>query len=99
MTAIVVPLIATPSQELSIQLGRQPCQLKIYAKAFGLFIDVYVNDALIVGGVIARDRDRIVRSTYLGFKGDLLFVDTTGTKDPAYPGLGKRFLLVYDDLL
>lgn len=37
----------------------------------------------------------IVRSAYLGFIGDLAFIDTQGTSDPIYAGLGTRFQLVY----
>ena len=97
MTRQVVPLIATPSQTLSISLGGQPCQLKVYAKAFGLYVDVAVNDAPIINGVVGRNLTRIVRDGYLGFAGDLYFVDTTGQDDPTYQGLGARFLLIYDD--
>ena len=97
MTRQIVPLSATPSQALSISLGGQPCQLNVYQKAFGLYVDVFVNDALIIGGVVARNLTRIVRSAYLGFAGDLYFVDATGQDDPAYQGLGTRFFLIYDD--
>ena len=97
MTRRIVPLLPTPAQELSIPLGGQPCQLRVYAKAFGIYVDVFVNDALVIGGVVARNLTRIVRSGYLGFTGDLYFVDTTGNDDPAVAGLGGRFVLIYDD--
>ena len=47
-----------------------------------VFVDLYVNDALIIGGVLARNETRIVRDAYLGFVGDLAFVDTQGSADP-----------------
>jgi hypothetical protein len=31
----------------------------------------------------------------MGFIGNLLFVDTQGSSDPTYDGLGSRFSLVY----
>jgi hypothetical protein len=31
----------------------------------------------------------------VGFIGDLIFIDTQGTSDPNYTGLGSRFLLAY----
>jgi len=31
----------------------------------------------------------------IGFPGDLMFVDNLGNSDPASPGLGSRFSLVY----
>lgn len=82
-------------------LGEQLVTLKVYQKFYGLFIDVTVDDALIVGGVICQNRNRIVRSVYLGFVGDLCFLDNQGADDPDYTGLGTRFSLAYltaDDL-
>ena len=54
-----------------------------------------MNDGLIIGGVVAQNRNRIVRSAYLGFVGDFEFVDTQGTDDPIWNGLGTRWLLYY----
>lgn len=99
MTRLAIPLAPTPSQDLSVTLGGQPCQLKVYAKTFGLYVDVYVNDVLIVGGVIARNLVPLVRSAYLGLVGDLYFFDTSGTSDPDFNEFGTRFVLLYDDEL
>jgi len=81
-------------------LGGQSARMSIYQNSTGLFIDVYVNDELIIGGVVCENENRIVRSLYLGFIGDLAFFDTAGTEDPRYAkeatsGLGTRFLLLY----
>lgn len=94
---LIIPLVATPAQTLSIALGGQSVRLNVSQKAFGLFVDVYVSDALIIGGVLARNMARIVRSQYLGFIGDLYFFDTQGELDPTYGGLGSRFVLIYDE--
>ena len=37
----------------------------------------------------------LVRESYLGFIGQLVFVDIQGTDDPYYTGLGLRYLLTY----
>ena len=50
-----------------------------------------------MAGVICQDRNRLVRSAYLGFAGDLMFEDLRGTDDPTADGLGSRFQLVYLD--
>lgn len=92
---LTVPLQATPAQRVSVQLGGQACQITVYQKAFGLYIDLYVNDALIIGGVICENLNRIVRDLYLGFLGDLTFIDTQGDGDPEYSGLGDRYQLLY----
>lgn len=93
---LVVPTKPLPNQQIQVLLDNQPCTLHIYQTAYGLFMDVFVADTLIVAGVICRNANKIVRSVYLGFIGDFVFVDgeTEGT-DPIYTGLGTRFTLVY----
>ena len=90
-----IPMQATPSQVLSIQLATNPVKIQVYQKRTGLFVDIYVNDVPIITGVLCRDRVWIVREAYRGFPGDLTFIDTQGTDDPDYTGLGSRFLLVW----
>lgn len=60
-----------------------------------VFVDLYVNDGLIIAGVLALNQTLIVRDAYLGFIGDLIFWDTQGESDPTIDGLGARFLLTY----
>lgn len=94
----VVPLQPIPNQRVQVQLDGQPCTLDVVQYAFGLFVTVYVADTLIIAGVLAENFNRIVRSLYLGFSGDLAFLDTQGTDDPIYTGLGDataRFQLLY----
>ena len=67
----------------------------VYQKLYGLFIDLYVGGVLIIGGVLCENLNRIVRSLYLGFVGDLTFIDNEGTSDPTYDGLGARYSLAY----
>jgi hypothetical protein len=91
----IVPIQAIPNQTLQAQLANQPCTLNIYQTAYGLFMDVLVNNEPIIFGVIAENLNRIVRSVYLGFIGDFVFFDTQGQTDPVYTGLGSRYLLIY----
>lgn len=92
---LVIPTQPLPNQNLQVQIGDMACSLDIYQNAFALFIDVYVNGALVIGGVIAENLNRIVRNAYLGFTGDLVFFDTQGGADPVYTGLGERYQLIY----
>ena len=69
--------------------------MNIYQKITGLYMDLYVDNALVIGGVICEDRNRIVRSKYLGFIGDFMFYDNHGKSDPTYDGLGNRYTLLY----
>jgi hypothetical protein len=91
----IVPLNAVASQQLQVTLGGQACQLNLYEKSTGLFMDVLVSGSLIIGGVICLNRTVIVRDAYLGFIGDFAFVDTQGADFPVFTGLGTRFLLCY----
>ncbi|CAG4889295.1 phage baseplate plug family protein [Paraburkholderia gardini] len=92
---LTIPLQATPSQSLSAVLGGQNCQINVYQKSTGMYLDLYVSNSPIITATICLDRVRLVRETYLGFIGDLAFADTQGTSDPVYTGLGSRFVLLY----
>lgn len=90
-----IPLRAAPSQSVKVVLDGQNSQIAIYHKAQGLFVDINADGVDIVVGVIARDAVPLVCREYVGFSGNLLFVDTQGSDDPIYSGLGSRFSLMY----
>lgn len=95
---IAVPLKPVPNQTAQIVLGGQSCVLHVYQLDYGLFCDVYVSNRLVIPGVICENLNRIVRSAYLGFSGDLAFWDAAGAddpQDPVYTGIGSRFFLLY----
>jgi len=90
-----IPLSSTPSQKLSVLLAGQNCQISVYQKTTGMYLDLSVNNAAIKSGIACRDRVLLIRHAYLGFVGDLTFFDTQGVDDPEYSGLGARWQLVY----
>lgn len=92
-----VPLQPVPAQSVNINLANQSCQIEVYQKSTGFFCNLSVNNTLLVSGVICQNLNRLVRSAYLGFAGDLCFVDNQGSDDPVYTGLGSRFSLIYLD--
>lgn len=92
---LIVPLQAIPNQTVTTTLNSQVTQLNVYQTYNGLFIDVYLENTLIIGGVIAENQNRIIRSAYLGYSGDFAFIDTHGSNDPDYTGLGIRYFLTY----
>ena len=101
---LTIPTQPLPNQVFNVLLGGQACRIAIAQKSTGMFLNLYVNDALIIGGVLCEVDNRIVRSTYLGFIGDLAFYDTQPSADPLVPanpdqvyytGLGTRYFLVY----
>jgi hypothetical protein len=91
----IIPLSAKPSQQFVIVLGAQNCTIKVYQKRTGMFLDISVASAPVLTAVICQDRVRLIRQDYLGFIGDLAFMDTQGTDAPSYEGLGTRWVLMY----
>lgn len=91
----IVPLAAVPAQTLTVVLNDQVCQIAVRQLSVGVAVDLAVNNAAIVNGVLGFNLNRIVRSAYLGFQGDLAFVDYEGSDDPVYTGFGTRFFLCY----
>ncbi len=92
---LIVPLQPVSSQTVSVSLANQPCTINVRSMSTGLYCDLYVNNTLIIGGVICQNANVIVRDAYLGFVGDIAFLDTQGTDDPVYTGLGTRWVLAY----
>jgi hypothetical protein len=90
-----IALQPVPSQILSVVLAGQNCQIAVYQKTQGLFVDLNVNGADISTAVLAHDVVPLVPTGYLGFSGNLIFTDTQGNSDPTYDGLGGRYQLVY----
>lgn len=90
-----IQLQPVPRQTVQVQLDNQATQINVYQTAYGLFVDVLLNGTAVISGVIAENLNRIIRSAYLGYSGDLVFVDLAGSSDPIYTGIGTRFVLVY----
>jgi hypothetical protein len=91
----IIPLKAAPNQTVTVGLSGQVCQINVRQRRTGLFLDLYVANVLVIAGVLCQDRNPMVRSAYLGFTGDLSWIDTQGTDDPTYDGVGSRWFLTY----
>lgn len=101
---LTIPTLPVPNQVFNVTLAGQACSIAIAQKSTGMYINLYVNDAMIIGGVLCEVANRIVRSAYLGFVGDLAFYDTQPAAAPLVPehpdqvyftGLGGRYFLAY----
>jgi hypothetical protein len=90
-----VPLQPIPSQLSKLVLGGQNCQLTVYQKPQGLFVDIVADDISVSVGTVARDTAMLISRDYVGFAGNLFFIDTQGDEDPHYTGFGSRYSLVY----
>lgn len=92
---LIVPLQPVANQTIAVILGNQNCGINVVQKSTGTFLTLAVNNVPIVTTAICLDRVRIVRTAYLGFIGDLSFIDTQGFDVPQYTGLGTRWQLIY----
>lgn len=89
-------LQSVPSQTLKSLLSGQQTSISLYLLSDGkMYMDVQLNNKLVVSGVLVRNNVKIIRNTYFGFKGDFVVTDTQGSSDPEYTGLGARWQLVY----
>jgi hypothetical protein len=99
--------LGTPPQPITINLYAKeievpvlaPSQIAteppVYEPITPLFIDIYLNDALVIGGVICENNNLIIKNNYFGVIGDFSFWDSQGSDDPQYTGLGSRWYLCY----
>jgi hypothetical protein len=92
---LIIPTDPVQSRTFTIQLADQSCYIKLYQKTTGMYFDLSVAGVPKVQGKIVRNRVKLVRQPYLGFVGDLAFMDTVGNGDPNYRGLGSRWLFMY----
>ena len=98
--SLEIPVIAEPSQTMSVNLSQQSCLIAL--RTLGLAEDAHLYFTLTVAGVpvvtnrICRNVQRILEDAgYHGFQGDFMFIDQQGDTDPAYPDLGTRYVLLY----
>ena len=84
-----------PAQRVSTVLSNQNCQIALNQKAQGIFVDINVNGVDVSLGVLARDGVPLNACPYSSFTGNLFLIDTQGSEDPSYSGLGSRWLLLY----
>lgn len=92
----VVPLSPVPSQTFQIVLGGQNCAMAVYQKGRFIYLDLSVNGSPVLNTKMCPVSSRLLLGRrYLGFVGDLVFMDTQGSDDPQYAGLGTRWVLMY----
>jgi hypothetical protein len=91
----IVPLQASPSQIVTANLGNQNVQINVRQLSTGLYCDVLLSNTPVITNVLCQNLNRIVRDLYLGFQGDLMFLDNLGDSDPVYTGLDSQYSLIY----
>ena len=93
--ACVIDLFTKHIQIPFVPSGGIPTDPPVYKPIDPLFLNLYQNDVLVLGGALCLDRTLIVQNDYFNFNGDFSFIDTKGTEDPQVSGLGSRWQLCY----
>ena len=93
--AVQVTLQPVASQQVQTVLGGQQCQIAVYVKNQCMFLDMIVNGTQVIYAVQCKNLVSLIPTAYLGFVGWLMFIDTQGSEDPKYTGLGSRWQLLY----
>lgn len=93
--AVQVTLQPVASQQVQTVLGGQQCQIAVYVKNQCMFLDMMVNGTQVIYAVQCKNLVSLIPTAYIGFVGWLMFIDTQGSEDPKYTGLGSRWQLLY----
>lgn len=83
------------AQRFTVTLNNQECEIRLAQRSTGLYLDLTVDSAPCLQGVLCLNGNKIVRYRYLSFSGELFFSDLSGSADPDWSGLGDRFKLYY----
>lgn len=90
-----VSIVPQKSQSVSVRLAGQQCVIRLIQRESAIYMDLTVNGNPIMQGIPCLYGNKMVRYSYLGFVGDLVFLDNVGQQDPVWDGLGSRYLLYY----
>lgn len=95
MEISLIPIEQIPNQTLWIDLNNQSCEIHIYERYGYTFMDITVDDEVVIQGQLCLNNTDIIQYNHLKFNGQLKFVDTQGNNDPYYTGFNERYALVY----
>lgn len=95
---IQIQIDAVPNQEFMTNVNGQQCRIFIRTLGTSTYFTLQVNGiGYVCQSIKCQDRSRLVRASYLGFKGDFMFVDLDAEEAPQYTGFNTRWILVYVD--
>lgn len=93
-----VPLIATPNQELAIELEEQDCTIQVRQLCNYTYLTLWGDSTLIVENAICMPGVAILQGYVHGFRGNFVLVDSSDPNNQQlsnYTELGSRFILLY----
>lgn len=92
---ITISLEPEKEQTVNVALNQQQCSIRLIQRETCIYMDLSVDNVPLMQGVPCWYANKMVRYSYLGFSGDLVFLDKEGSSDPEYSQLGSRFQLFY----
>ena len=93
----VIPLDALPNQSFSVDIGDKNVELEFITRGVFMYMNLKVNEEEKLNGIICLNNTNLLLYKTSGLSGKLYFKDTQGDLDPAFFGLGKRWILIYED--
>lgn len=93
-----VPLIATPNQELAIELEEQDCTIQVRQLGKYTYLTLWLDSDLIIENAICMPGAAILQGYIPKFKGNFVLVDSSDPEKQQlsdYRELGSRFILLY----
>ena len=97
---IEISLTPYPDQELQIDLGGQPCTIRLFERAGFMYMDLTVRRTKILKGALCQPTTPIIPETVTGFSGQFYVIDsmaaTAGSQEsPAFAEWGARYKLYW----
>lgn len=92
---VQIPLSPIPSQQFQIVLDEQDCDITVYTRNTGLYLDLEVEGQAVQNGAIVIEGVSIIQAPNSVFSGSLVLHDLWGEDNPEYTGLNDRWILAY----
>lgn len=97
MTIRTIPLSAIPYQIVSAVVNDQSFQLEIRQLGAFMFVTTIVDGEEVASSVRAVAGQSITPWPSADVNTSVVWVDTQGSDDPQYEGLGTRWLLAFEE--
>lgn len=92
-----IPLDAIPYQTVSFMIGDKAVTVSLRQLGTSLYTSLWVDGEMINSNIRATNGGHICVFPTSEISTDLRLIDTVGSEDPQYDGLGSRWLLVYGE--
>lgn len=92
-----IPLDAIPYQTVSFTLDDKGVTVSLRQLGTSLFTSLWVDGELINSNIRATNGGHICVFPTSAITTDLRLIDTVGSEDPQFHGLGSRWILVYGE--